>query len=99
MDALARAGNRSSRRMTSSLRRSAYESGWPSEVTRSLTVVHDGGSYSVSYPDHMANAVDQFEYGTQSRPPTAVLRKHMSRINEHDDAFHADLGKYLDGVL
>lgn len=77
---LVQMADRASRQMTSRLRRSAYESGWPVSVARHLRVDNDAShDFSVSYPEHVSAAVEDLEYGTQSAPPNPVIRQFRNR--------------------
>jgi len=74
--------------MTAKLRSSAYESGWPSEVTRRLTVRHDGGdNFYVDYPKHIEKAVLDLEQGNQDTPPNAAILRFMNRSHPHIDDY------------
>lgn len=87
--ALSRAGTATARKMTADLRRRAYEAGWPSEAGRSLEVRHDQGHFEVAFPEQARELVETLEYGTQEKPPTAVLRKFVTRIPYYTSYFHS----------
>lgn len=72
------------KRMTSKLRSSAYRSGWPPQVTRQLTVRHDGGDqFYVDYPKKIEKAVLELEQGNQHTPPNAAILRFMNRSHPH----------------
>ena len=76
------------KRMTSKLRRDAYHSGWPTEVSRLLTVRHDGGdNFYVDYPKQLENNVLNLEYGTQDNPPNAAMLRFMNRSEPFMDDY------------
>lgn len=72
---LVQMGEKTARHMTSRLRRSAYERGWPVSVARQLHVRHNDEGFDVEYPNGIKNMVESLEYGTQSVPPNAVIRQ------------------------
>jgi hypothetical protein len=76
--------------LTVSLRRSAAASGWPKEVVNQLSVNLVKGKVIISYPDELKQKIDEWEYGTQFRRPTAVLRKFNNRLDSKVRSF---LGK------
>lgn len=67
--------------LTISLRRSAAASGWPKELVNQLSVNLVKGKVIIDYPEDSKHEIDKWEYGTQSRRPTAVLRKFATRLD------------------
>ena len=77
--------------MTERLRSSAIASGWDAEVASNISLDHDGKSFSLNiHPDYKARAFDH-EFGTETTPPKAVLRKHLMNTSEFDQI----MGKHL----
>jgi hypothetical protein len=97
---MVQASERTARRMTSRLRRDALSSGWPSSVSRHLTVVHESGQFNVRYPEHVADKVEHLEYGDQTAHPRPVIRAFRNRLGSNfDSEFSATLSRELRGVL
>jgi hypothetical protein len=61
------------------LQRAAETAGWPKEITEKMSVTAEGGDLLVSYPDDVADKIEELEYGTQTKPPRAVIRPFISR--------------------
>lgn len=79
---------------TQRLRAHAASHGWPSHLAGALRVVHEDGAMRIDYPPHLAQDIEDLEYGTQSASPSAVLRTFGNRLDQH-----ADLGVHLDTYL
>lgn len=63
------------------LRHTAMNSGWPEGLARSLSVDMTDGHVSIKYPDELKNEIHSWEYGTEDRRPSAVMRRFMNRID------------------
>lgn len=96
LDSLDSAASLTARRLTSGLRRSAYQHGWSPEVTRNLSVNYDGKGFGVSVPDEYRDQMMDFEYGNESRRPTAVIRKFKNH-NIDSKAFFGALNTVVKG--
>ena len=81
---------KTSKKLTSQLRRKAYESGWPTHASRHLKVISEDSAYKVTYPSSHAQAVEDAEYGTQATPPNPVVRQFMAGIKDTDSLAHFD---------
>jgi hypothetical protein len=57
--------------LTQSLRKTAYEQGWPSDCGRSLFVTCDGEKFDVQ----MSSQAEDKEFGTGHEPPSAAVRR------------------------
>lgn len=81
---------------TAKLRRNAYESGWPTNLSRTLSVVHVGsGKYSINYPEDLENDILDQEAGTQDVPPNPVMRLFMNRFEQHSQDYDTALAKMV----
>lgn len=67
--------------LTMSLRRSALSNGWPPELANSLDILFEDEKLQISYPPNVSSDVNSWEYGTEYRRPTAVIRKFMNRMD------------------
>ncbi len=67
--------------LTISLRRSAAASGWPKELVNQLSVNLVKDRVIIDYPEDIKSDIDSWEYGTERRRPTAVLRKFAERLD------------------
>lgn len=72
----------SAKKLTSKLRRTAYDSGWPTSASRHLKVVADNGSYNAVYPAQYAKEIEDVEYGTPDAPPNPTVRRFMASLPE-----------------
>lgn len=95
--ALDQAGSRTAKKMTAALRRQAFEAGWPRAAGRRLRVEHNQGEFSIVFPEEAQELVHDYEFGTQDRPPTAVLRKFSSRFSHFGTFFHQNAVSHLKG--
>lgn len=65
--------------MTARLRKTAYEHGWNSDITRNTVVTYDqDNGYSVVFDDAVKHDAMNLEYGTETIRPTAVIRKYQN---------------------
>jgi hypothetical protein len=87
---LAQGQQHSAKKLTSQLRRKAYESGWPTDASRHLKVVSTDSKYRVSYPQKHAAAIEDAEYGTESTPPNPVVRQFIAGIKDTESVAHFD---------
>jgi hypothetical protein len=60
----------------------ADASGWPDEVVAQLTVSYDEGILSLTYPDSIAQQIDDLEYGADGNPPRSLIRNFTRRAEE-----------------
>lgn len=67
--------------LTLSLRRSAAAGGWPEELVSQISVNLTKGKITIDYPSEIKSDIDSWEYGTEMRRPTAVIRKFANRID------------------
>jgi hypothetical protein len=74
--ALERATSDAALYMTADLRKKATERGWDSDVVNSLRVVHRNGTFSVKFPDSVADKAWVAEYGDPDNTPTALIRTY-----------------------
>lgn len=93
--AMEQAGQHAARGATVRVRKDAQQAGWPAEAVNSLSVEHDGGH--IRY--HLADEHADWEYGTEDRPPSPVLRSADNRIGETDGEYLHHLSRLLRGVL
>jgi hypothetical protein len=56
--------------------------GWPAEVVNNLSVINDGGTYTIYYPPYLTSKINDLEYGTQTSAPQYVLRGFLEQIND-----------------
>lgn len=71
-----------SAKLTSKVRRQAYQMGWPTSVSRRLVVDFKDGKYTVSYPSDLKESVLDLEYGNQSTPPLPAMRTFIRGIQD-----------------
>lgn len=82
-----------SAKLTSKVRRQAYQMGWPTSVSRKLVVDFKEGQYTVSYPTEIKESVLDLEYGNQSTPPLPALRTFVRGVK--DTAMKQEVEKSL----
>lgn len=71
-----------SAKLTSKVRRQAYQMGWPTAVSRRLIVDFKNGQYVVQYPSDLKESVLDLEYGNQTTPPLPALRTFVRSIKD-----------------
>ncbi len=86
---VAQGQQKAAKKLTAKLRRSAYDSGWPTHAGRHLKVLPEIGGYSVTYPKKHADRIERLEYGTQDTPPSPVVRNFLSGIDSTHLSDHA----------
>ena len=99
LEAFPQAAAQTARSMTYTLRQSALDHGWDSKVASKLFVVHDGEKFRVHVPARYKSKVHDLEYGTQSTPPSAVIRKFNNRPEHMEKVFLEHLSKLTKGKL
>lgn len=77
----------SAKRLTAKLRRHAYESGWPVELSRTLKITPlDNGNFSVNYPARLESQILGLEFGDQNTPPNPAILRTSNRVDDiYDD--------------
>lgn len=96
--ALDKASNDAAHFMTAHLRAETHASGWPTNVTRSMRVVHNKGSFEVHASDSHKNAIHNLEYGTPDERPTAAMRRYSNRTQQAEKFFVGRLSKIFGEV-
>ncbi len=66
---------------TPKLRDYAASYGWPKDVSDNLKLTQSGTGHTVSYPQNIREQVLTLEYGTESVPPSPVMRTFMSKLD------------------
>jgi hypothetical protein len=95
------AGKISARKLTSKMRRKAYDTGWPTSISRKLTVKYTGGSFYVDFPEEILEDILDQEYGKGDSSPKPAIRTTMNNLNDHDHINELDivLGSFLNGLI
>ena len=99
LNAFPQAAAETARSMTYELRQSALDHGWHPEIVNNLFVVHTGHEFKVHIPKQHSKSVHDLEYGTESTPPTAVLRKFNNRPHSMESTFLKSLSRITEGKL
>lgn len=81
--------------LTKSLRKSAYDQGWPADCGRSLLVTCDGTSFDIQ----MSEAAEDREFGFGKEPPSPAVRRWSNDTSSLDAAILGAVERRLDGVL
>lgn len=72
-------------KLTSQIRRHAFQMGWPTSISRHLVVdVDSSGKYVVRYPKQLSKAVNHIEYGDQNTPFNPAIRSFLKNITDTD---------------
>lgn len=69
-------------KLTSRVRRQAYDMGWPTSVSRHLVINYKNGEYVVEYPQDIKESVLDLEYGNQKTPPLPVMRTFVRNVKD-----------------
>jgi hypothetical protein len=80
-----------SHHMTTGVRTSARESGWPAHVAKTLTYESTDTGFQLSMGD---NAMD-WEYGTVGRSPAPAVRQFQNRTDDVEAKILADVEEAL----
>lgn len=67
--------------LSGELRSSAASAGWPANIAQFMTVEMKNNSIEITYPDEFRDVIHELEYGTETRRPTAVIRRFMNRMD------------------
>jgi len=99
LKAFPQAAAQTARSMTYELRQSALDHGWDPKVASKLFIVHNGSEFKLHVPARHKAKVYDLEYGTQSTPPSAVIRKFNNRPQSMEKALLSNLAKLTKGKL
>lgn len=99
LNAIPQAAAEAARSMTYDLRESALEHGWHPAVANSIRVLHTGTEFKVHVPAKYAAEAHKYEYGTEDRRPTAVIRKFNNRPEIAEKAILGSLNRITKGLL
>lgn len=81
--------------MTVDLRSKAKEAGWHPDVVKNLTVKFDGEKLGVHVPEEHRAAAFNHEFGTETIPPTGVLRKYDNGISDIRHKYEALIHQHV----
>ena len=62
---------------TNTLKQNALAAGWPEDMVQHLKVVNDNGAHSVRFPEEHSDQIHTLEYGTDTIPPSPVIRRFL----------------------
>lgn len=96
IDALDDAAAITASKLTAGIRRTAHANGWAPHVADSLSVTYQNGKFGVSVPEEHADEAWKYEYGSETRRPTGVLRKY-EYSNADSKAFFSTLNHIAGG--
>ena len=65
--------------LTREIRKTALAAGWPKEAARALKVYINDNGINVTYPESLAETVENLEYGSNVNAPSSVLRMFEER--------------------
>lgn len=68
-----------SKPLTAALRKAASAAGWDSMIVSQLTVIAEDSGISIEYPEHLAEKIEDLEYGTIDTPPLPVFRTFLTK--------------------
>lgn len=71
---------------TKDLKAAATSANWPVIVIAQLEVVMSNGHYTVYYPDSIREEVELLEYGTETVPPSPVIRNFIASLPQRERA-------------
>lgn len=83
--------------LTTELKSDAISAGWPKKYANRLSVRVDQANVYVDYPDDMAEAIEDLEYGNGSESPMAVMRLFIDRHADDFQNLFADMS--LDALV
>lgn len=68
--------------LTQELREEATKANWPTIVVTQLSVVIKDDEFDIEIPPSIREQVEILEYGTETTPPSPVLRNFMKSVNK-----------------
>lgn len=84
-----------SKETTVNLRRQAFQAGWPSEHAQRIRADLRSGEMDLT-----CEGAEDWEYGTEDRPPTSIVRAARIHHDEHiDPIVNKHLDKHLGDLL
>ena len=86
ISAIQRGATSSAPHITRDLRRHTREHGWDPQVVSNTSVNYDGERFTASIADGFQGQGFDHEYGTETTPPSAAIRKygkHAPRAERH----------------
>jgi len=97
--AINQASRDTGRYMSALVRSHARKEGWPRHLANSLYVSYADQGFSVKSHPSLEEEVWKHEYGTQERPPSAVIRKFSNRADHAEEYLAGRLSEYTGGLL
>lgn len=85
--------------LNAEVRRHALEHGWDKEVVKGLHLKYDNSELSAHVPSHHSDAAWTLEYGSESRRPTAALRKLGNTPHKVDEILAQAVHNHFKGML
>ena len=65
--------------LTKALKQAAQAAGWDSMIVEQLSVLANDSGIHIEYPEGIADAVEDLEYGSLDHPPLPVFRVFLSK--------------------
>ena len=70
--------------LSAELQQYARAAGWPENICTQLRIRQEDGEYIASFASSIADQVNDLEYGTQTTPPSPVIRTFLTtQISTH----------------
>lgn len=97
LKAAEKAAHSTAEQITKNVRNQALASGWSPEVVSNVSIKHVNGSFKVEIHPDYADRAFVHEYGDETTPPTAVLRKHANNKAETTKVYNEMLKRHFGG--
>lgn len=97
--AIHQASRDTGRFLSSQVRNHARKEGWPRHLANSLHVAYEDGGFAVKTHPSLEKETWEQEYGTQDRPPSAVIRKFSNRTSGAEKYLAARISERTGGLL
>lgn len=94
-DKLKEASVKAAKVITADLRSNLVSSGWPAEVASAVTVVYEQEDFGVEISGPNKDQANALEYGTETRRPTASIRKYFNRSGPVQELYLSVAEEYL----
>lgn len=97
IDALHKAASETTEFITSDIRQHTAKHGWSPEASSSAHVEYADGEFVAKVTGKHSDAAFVHEFGDETHPPTAAIRKYSS--SKAENALLANAAKHIGGLL
>jgi hypothetical protein len=80
LDAIIKAQEDMAKTMSDELRAAAIKDGWEPKVAKEISIKYHQGAFKYDLGDKHADSAFMHEFGSETAPPKATIRKYMNNV-------------------